>query len=931
MKGKVSIFCLALLFLVSLTILGNAQPVAVIMVESLSPWDVNSHNVNTTIDTNLYMYPSTGLRTVGNNSLVYLSGHEAGDSVITGYTWSILSQPTGSVATLDSTSSAWTTFRPDVVGDYVIGLTINTDAGPADGSITIVSANYVGIGNVTDPASLTGCICHNPTKDDWAMTGHSDMLVRGLNWTLSNHYGESCLDCHTVGNSPDTLAVNNGFDDVAKDLGWIFPDSTMLKMGGWDSLATNFPTLARLGNIQCENCHGPASEHAATLSKAKIDISLDEGVCGRCHEDGHYHVKNTQWKKSGHGSGTTFARGTSTSCAPCHSGWGFIAAVDPASDLDQKTGNQNISCAVCHDPHSVANEHQLRRTADVTLASGPTISLGGNGKLCMNCHKNRRVGGGEAYAKNPTSTYRGPHHSNQTEMFAGIEADVITYGIPMPNSTHKDVVKDGCVGCHMAANAREDLGDHSWAMHTTEIVGVDTMEYHNVTACVQCHDPTMTSFDDILARADHDGDGTIEAATAEVEGLMHDIAMMLPPLDTPTVDIRAPVWNTKEGLQLRRAAWNYFFVDYDHSHGIHNYQFAVALLKRTKAALTFGVLSPGVIANIDDVPNDQGKQVRLSWTRFGGDGISDIPVQFYGIWRKVDNMARSANGDAVIYESVEELPVNANALTEGVKLNADGHLWDFVSSVPAAGNLMYSTVAPTLFDSTATGVHWSHFIISGHTAVPALVVKSMPDSGYSIDNLVPAAPMNLAGQPTEAGVALTWDEPVDDDFNYFAIYRSDLPGFDPSTMEPIGTTAANDYVDADVVENSNYYYVLSAVDFSGNESEFSGQLAVTYTSIGGFENAIPTDFVLDQNYPNPFNPTTSIRFGLPSVQDVKIVIYDILGKPIRTLVNSQYSAGYHSVVWDGMDNSGNVISAGVYIYRLESSAKTVTKKMLLVK
>ena len=98
---------------------------------------------------------------------------------------------------------------------------------------------------------------------------------------------------------------------------------------------------------------------------------------------------------------------------------------------------------------------------------------------------------------------------------------------------------------------------------------------------------------------------------------------------------------------------------------------------------------------------------------------------------------------------------------------------------------------------------------------------------------------------------------------------------------------------------------------------------------------VPVNFSLDQNYPNPFNPETQIRYSLPLNAEVRLIIYDILGRQVRTLVNENKAAGSYLKTWDGLDQSGNRVSSGLYFYRLEakSGSKSFTeqKKMLLVK
>ncbi|HLF14357.1 MAG TPA: FlgD immunoglobulin-like domain containing protein, partial [Bacteroidota bacterium] len=83
-------------------------------------------------------------------------------------------------------------------------------------------------------------------------------------------------------------------------------------------------------------------------------------------------------------------------------------------------------------------------------------------------------------------------------------------------------------------------------------------------------------------------------------------------------------------------------------------------------------------------------------------------------------------------------------------------------------------------------------------------------------------------------------------------------------------------------------------------------------------DGIPSAFSLDQNYPNPFNPSTTIRYGLPSTGRVRLTIHAILGEEIRTLISGEERrAGYHDIVWDGLDNRGKSTASGVYFYRME--------------
>ncbi|MDY6915893.1 MAG: choice-of-anchor J domain-containing protein [Candidatus Cloacimonadota bacterium] len=89
--------------------------------------------------------------------------------------------------------------------------------------------------------------------------------------------------------------------------------------------------------------------------------------------------------------------------------------------------------------------------------------------------------------------------------------------------------------------------------------------------------------------------------------------------------------------------------------------------------------------------------------------------------------------------------------------------------------------------------------------------------------------------------------------------------------------------------------------------------------------------MLAQNYPNPFNPTTAIEFSLPQNSKVELTIYNSKGQKIKTLINSNLSAGEHVIYWDGKDENGDAMSSGVYLYMLKNGNKRLTNKMLLMK
>jgi hypothetical protein len=94
---------------------------------------------------------------------------------------------------------------------------------------------------------------------------------------------------------------------------------------------------------------------------------------------------------------------------------------------------------------------------------------------------------------------------------------------------------------------------------------------------------------------------------------------------------------------------------------------------------------------------------------------------------------------------------------------------------------------------------------------------------------------------------------------------------------------------------------------------------------------VPATFSLSNAYPNPFNPTTNIQFNLAKSENVKLVVFNILGQKIKTLVNGEMKAGSYTATWNGRDEFGSEVASGIYFYRLESQSFNSTKKMILMK
>ncbi|HQI39690.1 MAG TPA: FlgD immunoglobulin-like domain containing protein [Ignavibacteriaceae bacterium] len=109
------------------------------------------------------------------------------------------------------------------------------------------------------------------------------------------------------------------------------------------------------------------------------------------------------------------------------------------------------------------------------------------------------------------------------------------------------------------------------------------------------------------------------------------------------------------------------------------------------------------------------------------------------------------------------------------------------------------------------------------------------------------------------------------------------------------------------------------------------QLQSTTSVDEKYDYGIPEEFYLAQNYPNPFNPSTSIIYNIKEAGNTSLIIYDILGARVKTLVSQFQSAGQYNVTWDGLNDAGNQVRSGIYIYSLQTNNAVISKKMLLLK
>src|ERR1035437_9422937 len=623
---KKAITCLmgvVLITIVAATSASAATPTLTpqLVLRPLTPGDVTIYKLPSTTEV------SGGLSTVGVGTAVYLEA-EVNIAIpatdILSVTWVLTNTPGGSAATLTTSPPGMNVpvyepsdltrsqvapvngrmlLLPNMVGQYTVTATIvSATYGTTNVTKTITAATYMGIN--------TCALCHSGGKiaedkfTTWQTTAHSMIFSNGINGYLGS-YSVSCLKCHTVGYNTTATATNGGFDDVMKSTGWTFP--TVLTNSNWAAIPAS---LRNLGNIQCENCHGPGSQHAYGLGDTNlISKTVYSGDCNQCHDAPTHHIKGTEWYVSRHAMTTG---PSSANCLPCHSANGFIARADVNPDGSYAvTATTNATfapfpCQTAHDPHGETvpanNPHLLRALAAVTMPDGTVVTNAGFGAVCLQCHQNRNGGATNQLANYPLgkttwfggSTF-GVHDNPQGDMIEGINAH--TYGQSIPSSAHRSAVTNLCVGCHMQTVNLGDpafllAGGHTWNMSYTVVTNGVTNTVAKVDVCVQCHGP-LTSFD--MVRGDYNGDGVTEGVQTEVQHLLDKLSTLLPNStyqansNNYVADglVKTSVsYKTNWPVKFLKAGYNWQFVQMDGSRGVHNAPFAVGLLKASIGDLT---------------------------------------------------------------------------------------------------------------------------------------------------------------------------------------------------------------------------------------------------------------------------------------------------------------------------------------------------------
>jgi hypothetical protein len=290
--------------------------------------------------------------------------------------------------------------------------------------------------------------------------------------------------------------------------------------------------------------------------------------CFTCHSDHDTDLQAARqtYEYSKHATGDTWVRnrnnGHYQSCERCHTNQGFVAFVEGTEvETDQFS---RITCFTCHEPHT-DGDLEVRVDGPAELIDG-TMFDRGPANLCATCHHAREYADDLIPSTDTLSGHWGPHHSVQADMLLGINAyEYAGYTLDggYQNSAHTLGVEEACVHCHMPPDLYK-TGFHAFYLDDEDA------EYENVKSCNDgCHGGTLTTLD-------HDGVQT------EIRNLLDELETEL--VNAGVMEVVDGEVEPIDGLPFTNpdtlgAIFNWLFVYEDRSKGVHNTNYAMALLQ----------------------------------------------------------------------------------------------------------------------------------------------------------------------------------------------------------------------------------------------------------------------------------------------------------------------------------------------------------------
>jgi FlgD Ig-like domain len=330
-------------------------------------------------------------------------------------------------------------------------------------------------------------------------------------------------------------------------------------------------------------------------------------------------------------------------------------------------------------------------------------------------------------------------------------------------------------------------------------------------------------------------------------------------------------------------------------------------------------------AGVHDVPHDQGGIVKVGWTASYLDAAPTFGITEYRLWR-------SAPPNLMAERETKARRVSANpdeAVQHGMwfthAFGAQQYLWEYVGTTPAGQLPGYSVLTATAGDSVGAGNPATAFMVEARTGTSLSSAHwySSPDSGYSVDNLPPAAPAPFTGAFVSGSIYLHWNRNSEGDLAGYRVYRGTTPGFVTDGSSLLAAVPDTGYSGTSF---ASAYYKLTAIDAHGNES-LVASLAPTGVAAVGDPTLERAFFALASRNPMVAG-SAALRFGVTRGGRVTLALYDASGRRVRALLNDSRAPGTYELAWDGRDESGGAAAPGLYFARIDAPGLRATVRIV---
>jgi hypothetical protein len=290
------------------------------------------------------------------------------------------------------------------------------------------------------------------------------------------------------------------------------------------------------------------------------------------------------------------------------------------------------------------------------------------------------------------------------------------------------------------------------------------------------------------------------------------------------------------------------------------------------------------------------------------DALPNNKVDEYWVWREAPVFAGAAKA-----ATMRAVPTAAGVI-----------YWERIAVVPATALAGYSVVAATTSDSLGGSNPRTRFQVEAHQLGTEYFWASAPDSGYSVDNLGPAAPAPQYASYSAGTTRLGWLPNHESDLAGYELHRGPSASFTPTPATFVTSKPDTGYADA---AGAPYFYKLFAVDVHGNRSPVATLApSGTLDAPGG----TPAAVFFAQPSPNPARGGTLLRFGLARDGMAKLAIYDAAGRLVRTVHAGTLAAGEHAIRWDARADGGHDVAPGLYLARLEAPGAAAMVRRIVV-